>query len=269
MESKERKRKSNYKWYHILQKRKAILTAMTLDGVMDEEGSVKKEYLREQGFRGGWVSFNAMRFLEWTNDAYCTIAESRCLHKYAVLFLPGLTKVNMEEARNEWRRENNERSNFKRRVSNRQSELERERKEMFEDVEEWYVSRYPFDVDWKNKRVVLHESVYIAWLKKKLLDPVFAQKFVDKYTIWPDYKYNGMIEYNMNGGVEKFCSIMKKHGIVLYRREHPVGSLLSSRPLSHNHFLSGLKNKAARTGKDMRWKFQLARRGYKLYLIMK
>jgi len=255
---------SNYTWNNILSKRKAILLSMTVDGIMDTDGYLTKEYLKSKNMIDSYHRFNAVNFLSHEMSRYRTQKEKTLLHSYMKIFLPGITKVNIIKAIKQFQDEIEAKRQYKAKISEKSFNRNVAIANMLEHIEDCSDS---FLACGKHSRVIKHFSFYLNWLRNKLLNPDFAEKFVRKYVLVTHVPSN--LYYYTTSKVKRIKKIMEKHGIILLAKDlKPLENLMKLRPLGHNTFQRLLYKKIEKFGPSRVNGFFLMLRKNRLYVVI-
>lgn len=235
-----RKRKQKeLSWKSVLNKRKEILLSMAVSGITREDGVVKDIVT----FRANGGSNNPYKascpvadILAW--DHFDTLPECwpRLIAEYAKPFVDGLTKKIAPKLYREYIEEYAKRRHSKIQRNFLMESREMERNKHQEDVPKVHY-RGGILYDYSKKPVNQHSAFYIEYLRRKLTDNNFAQKFVDKYVLSPRKNetldlIRGRIYYLRDSTVvEKYHNIIQKHHVTMFETIYPIHILSAIRPL--------------------------------------
>ena len=273
-----KRKKKELTWHAILSKRKEILLAMAVAGVTREDGIVKYR----QTFKANGGSNNPYKascsvadILTWDHFDMLPECWPRLIAEYAKPFVDGLTKKIAPKLYREYIQEYAKRRHDKIQRNFRMEAMEMERHKHQEDVPKVHY-RGGILYDYSKKPVNQPSTFYIEYLRHKLTNNNFAQKFVDKYVLVPGKDktldlVRGRIYYLRDSTeVGKYQDIIKKYHVTMFETVYSMHTLLPIRPLrldSYN-FEHMVKDKCARKKIRNFDEFRLVKHRNRLYIVL-
>jgi hypothetical protein len=273
---RKRKRKE-LTWHAILSKRKEILLAMAVSGVTREDGVIKsKQTFKSNGGSNNTYKSNVsvQDILAWDHFDTLPGCWPKIIAEYAKPFIDGLTKRMAPGLYSRYSEEFAKRRNKKLQQSFRYEQRENERQKHGEDVAKDHFFRGVL-YDYTKKPINQEAHFYIGYLRRKMVDPEFAKKFVAKYVIVPKRMetidlINGRVYYLKDGGLyERLKGMVKKHNIVMFEHIFSLSAIDPIRPLQFNYnFQELVGEKCKRMGRGLLEEFKLVKYRNRLYLIL-